>query len=84
MRLVAVIALGVFAAGAVITGTTDWTIAGTEGDTVGALLMVVAGVVLLFLVLVPASRSPVGRTGALEADAIEESDDQLSAGWPRR
>ena len=84
MRFVAVIALGIFAIGAVITWATEWAIAGTDGDTVAAALMVGSGVVLLGLILVSASQSPGGRAGALETDAIDEPDDRLSAGWPRR
>jgi hypothetical protein len=84
MRLVAVIALGVFAFGAVMTWATDWAIGGADGDTVGAVLMIGAGVVLLALILLSASRSAAGRTGELESEAIDEPDDRLSAGWPRR
>jgi TRAP-type C4-dicarboxylate transport system permease small subunit len=84
MRLVAAIALGVFAVGAVMTWATDWAIGGADGDIVGAALMIGAGVVLLALILLSASRGATGRTGELESEAIEEPDDRLSAGWPRR
>ena len=84
MRLVAAIALGVFALGALVTWATDWAIGGADGDTIGAILMICAGVVLLALILLSASRSATGRTEALESEAIDEPDDRLSAGWPRR
>jgi hypothetical protein len=80
MRLVAAIALGVFAVGALMTWATDWTIG---GDTIGAVLMICAGVVLLALILLSASRSATGQTGAIESE-VDEPDDRLSAGWPRR
>ena len=84
MRLVAAIALGVFAVGAVMTWATDWDIWGADGDIIGAVLMIGAGVVLLALILLSASRSAARRTGELESEAIDEPDDRLSAGWPRR
>jgi hypothetical protein len=84
MRLVAAIALGVFAVGALMTWATDWTIGGVDGDIIGAVLMIGAGVVLLALILLSASRSAAGRSGAHEGEAIDEPDDRLSAGWPRR
>jgi cobalamin synthase len=84
MRLVAAIALGVFTLGALVTWATDWAIGGADGDTTGAILMICAGVVLLALILLSASRSATGRTEALENEAIDEPDDRLSAGWPRR
>jgi hypothetical protein len=84
MRLVAAIALGVFAVGAVMTWATDWAIWGADGDTIGALLMIGAGLLLLALILLSSSRSAARRTGELESEAIDEPDDRLSAGWPRR
>lgn len=81
MRLVAAIALGVFALGALVTWATDWVIGGADGDIIGAILMICAGVVLLALIFLSAGRSATGREGTLES---EEPDDQLSAGWPRR
>ena len=84
MRLVAAIALGVFAVGAVMTWATDWPIGGAEGDIIGAVLMIGAGVVLLALIFVSASRSSAGRTGELESEATDDPDDRLSARWPRR
>jgi hypothetical protein len=84
MRLVAAIALGVFAVGALMTWATDWAIGGVDGATIGAILMIGAGVVLLALILLSASRSQSGRSGALESEAIDEPEDRLSAGWPRR
>jgi hypothetical protein len=83
MRLVAAIALGVFAIGALMTWATDWAIAG-DGDTIGAILMIGAGVVLVALIFVSASRGPEGRSGALDSEAIDEPDERLSAGWPPR
>jgi hypothetical protein len=84
MRLVAAIALGVFAVGALMTWATDWAIGGADGDTIGAVLMIGAGVVLLALILLSSIRRPAGQSGALEGEAIDEPDDELSAGWPRR
>jgi hypothetical protein len=43
MRLVAAIALAVFAVGAVMTWATDWAVVGAGGDTIGAVLMIGAG-----------------------------------------
>ena len=83
MRLVAAIALGVFAVGAVMTWATDWAVGGADDETIGAVLMIGAGVVLLALILLSASRRAAGRTGELEAEAINVPDDRLSAGWPR-
>jgi hypothetical protein len=84
MRLVAAIALGVFAAGALLAWATDWAIGGAKGDTIGAVLIIAAGVVLIALILLSASRSAAGRTEELESGAIDEPDDRLSARWPRR
>ena len=84
MRLVAAIALGVFAVGAVMTWATDWAVGGADGETIGAVLMIGAGVVLFALILLSASRSASGRTGELESEGIGEPEDRLSAGWPRR
>lgn len=84
MRLVAAIALGVFAVGALMTWATDWAIGGADGDTIGAILMIGAGVILLALILLSESRRPAGRSGAVESEAIDEPEDRLSAGWPRR
>jgi hypothetical protein len=81
MRLVAAIALGVFALGALVTWATDWAIGGADADIIGAILMICAGVVLLALILLSAGRRATGREGALER---EEPDDRLSAGWSRR
>ena len=49
-------------------------IGGADGDTIGAVLMIAAGVALLALILLSASRSAAGRTRALESDAIDEPD----------
>jgi cobalamin synthase len=83
MRLVAAMALGVFAVGALMRWATDWAMGGVDGETIGAILMIGAGVVLLALFFLSASRSPAGRSGALESEAIDEPEDRLSAG-PRR
>lgn len=84
MRLVAAIALGVFALGALITWATDWTIGGADGAVIGAILMIAAGVVLISLLLLSASRSGPGELGAHDGEAIDEPDDRMSAGWPQR
>jgi hypothetical protein len=84
MRLIAAIALGIFAVGAVVTWATDWVTAGADGDTIGAILMISAGFVLIALILLSASRSAAGRTHTLEDEALDEPDDRLTAGWPRR
>jgi hypothetical protein len=83
MRLVAAVALGVFAVGALMRWATDWAIRGVDGQTIGAILMIGAGVVLLASFFLSASRSPAG-SGALESEAIDEPEDPLSAGWPQR
>jgi hypothetical protein len=57
MPLLAATALGLFAVGAVLTWGSNWTIASSHDDTIGALLMICSGVVLLALTLVSKSRS---------------------------
>lgn len=84
MRVVAAIALGLFAVGAALTWATDWVVAGAENEVVGAILMIVGGAGLLALVLFSASRSASPRDGALESHSMDEPDDRLTAGWPRR
>jgi hypothetical protein len=84
MRLVAAIALGVFALGALVTWATDWAVGEADGDTIGAILMICAGVVLLALIPLSASRRATERIEALESEAIDDPEDRLSAGWPRR
>ena len=84
MRLVAAIALGVSAVGAALTWGPDWAIAGGNADTIGAILMICAGVVLIALIFLSESRSEEGTTEPHESEAIDEPDDRLSAGEPRR
>jgi hypothetical protein len=67
-----------------MTWAADWTIGGADGDAIGAVLMIGAGVVLLALSLLSASRRAARLTGELESEAIDEPDDRLSARWPRR
>jgi hypothetical protein len=80
MRFAAAIALGLFAVGALLTWATDWVVAGTDGDTIGVILMIVGGAGILL----SASRTAAARSGELEREPIDEPDDRLTAGWPRR
>jgi hypothetical protein len=84
MRFVAAIALGIFAAGAVLVWRSDWAIAGGNADAIGAILMICAGVALIALIFLSASRSEEAQTEALESEVIGEPDDRLSARRPRR
>jgi hypothetical protein len=54
--LIAAIALGIFAVGAVVTWATDWVAGGADGDTIGAILMISAGFVLIALILLSESK----------------------------
>jgi hypothetical protein len=84
MRFAAAIALGLFAVGALLTWATDWVVVGTDGDTIGVILMIAGGACLLALILLSASRTAAARSGGLEGEPIDEPDDRLRAGWPRR
>jgi hypothetical protein len=84
MRIAAVIALGLFAVGALLTGATDRVIGGVDADTIGAILMIAGGAGLLALILVAASRNAAARRGISEAEPIDEPYDRLAARWPRR
>lgn len=84
MRIATVIALGLFAVGALLTWATDRVVGGADAETTGVILMIAGGAGLLALILVAASRNAAARLGVLEAEPIDEPDDRLTAGWPRR
>lgn len=84
MRITTVMALGLFAVGAVLTWATGGVVGGADADAIGAILMIAGGAGLLALILVAASRSAAARRGVPEGEPIDEPDDRLTARWPRR
>jgi len=84
MRIATVIALGLFAVGALLTWATDGVVGGADAETIGAILMIAGGAGLLALILVAASRNAAVRRGIPEGESIDEPDDRLTARWPRR
>jgi hypothetical protein len=50
---------------------------GADGDTIGAMLMIVGGAGMLALILFSASRSATTRDGEPESRPVEEADDRL-------
>lgn len=84
MRIATVIALGLFAVGALLTWATDGVVGGADADTIGAILMIAGGAGLLALVLLSASRNAAARRGVPEGEPVDEPDDRLTARWPRR
>jgi hypothetical protein len=84
MRIATVIALGLFSVGALLTWGTDGVVGGADAVTIGAVLMIAGGAGLLALILVAASRNAAVRRGAPEGEPVDEPDDRLAAGWPRR
>ena len=84
MRFAIAIALALFAVGALLTWATDWSVVGADDETIGAILMVAGGAGLLALILVSAGRTAAARSRELEGEPVDEPDDRLTAGWPRR
>ena len=84
MRLATVSALAVFAVGAALTWATDWSVAGADGQIIGAILMIAAGVGLIALIVVSARRPASGTGSGPENEPIDEPVDRLPAGGPRR
>ena len=84
MRIATVIALGLFAVGALLTWATDGVVGGADADTIGAILMIAGGAGLLALILLSASRNAAARRGVPEGEPVDEPDDRLTARWPRR
>jgi hypothetical protein len=84
MRIATVVALGLFAVGALLSWATDGVIGGTDANTIGTILMIAGGAGLLALILVAASRNAAARRGVPEGEPIDEPDARLTARWPRR
>lgn len=84
MRLATVSALAVFAVGAALTWATDWSVVGADGDLIGPMLMIAAGVGLIALIVVSARSPASGTGGGVENEPLDEPVDRLSAGGPRR
>ena len=85
MRVVAAIALAVFGIGAGLTWATDWVVVGADGDTIGAILMIAGGAGLFGVIVLSASRNPGMRgDGPESSEPVDEPDDHLTTGWPRR
>jgi len=84
MRIATVIASGLFAVGALLTWATDGVVGGADANAIGAILMIAGGAGLLALVLVAVSSNAAARRGVPEGESIDEPDDRLTAGWPRR
>ena len=84
MRIATVIALGLFAVGALLTWATDGVVGGADADAIGTILMIAGGAGLLALSLVAASRNAAARRVVPKGEPIDEPDDPLGARWPRR
>ena len=84
MRIATVIALGLFAVGALLTWATGEAIGGVDADTIGTISMIAGGAGLLALILVAASRNAAARRDVPEGEPIDEPDGRLTARWPRR
>jgi hypothetical protein len=84
MRIATVIALGLFAVGALLTWGTDGVVGGADAVTIGAVLMIAGGAGLLALLIAAASRNAAARRGVPEGEPIDEPDDRLAARWSRR
>jgi hypothetical protein len=84
MRLATISAFAVFAIGAALTWVTDWSVVGADGELIGPILMIAAGVGLIALIVVSARNPASGTGGGVENEPLDEPVDRLSAGGPRR
>jgi hypothetical protein len=80
MRLATISAFAVFAIGAALTWVTDWSVVGADGELIGPILMIAAGVGLIALIVVSARNPASGTGGGVENEPLDEPVDRLSAG----
>jgi drug/metabolite transporter (DMT)-like permease len=82
MRVSAVVALALIAAGAALIFSTDRTVAGADGDTIGAILLVVGCAALVVLAFALRRRSAPRQTTT--HTPVDEPDERRMSVWHRQ